>query len=125
MPLPRAYFGLGYVNSNGNMVDYLLASLDEIMLFNRALSAGEVSSLYSAGVTGFVHVPEFTGTQALGNNQFQLNLKGLTGKTFSIYRSLDFTTWIKLGTVANPSGTIQFMDNSATNDQSFYRASQP
>jgi hypothetical protein len=125
LPLPRAYFGFGYVNSNGNMVDYLLASVDETMLFNRALSAAEVSSLHTAGVTGFVHVPEFTGTQALGNNQFQLSLKGLTGKTFSIYRSLDFTTWTKLGTVANPTGTIQFMDNSATNDQAFYRASQP
>src|ERR1051326_5852415 len=123
--LPRAYFGVGYVASNGNLVDYLLASVDEIMLFNRALSAAEISSLYSAGLTGFVHAPEFTGWQSLGNNQFQLNLKGLTGKTFSIYRSFDFTTWTKLGTVANPTGVIQFMDNSATNDQSFYRASQP
>jgi GH25 family lysozyme M1 (1,4-beta-N-acetylmuramidase) len=125
MPLPRAYFGMGYVSSNGNMVDYLLASIDEIMLFNRALNAGEVSSLYAAGNAGYVHVSEFTAVQSLGNNQIQLNLKGLTGKTFSIYRSLDFTTWTKLGTVANPTGTILYMDNSATNDQSFYRASQP
>lgn len=125
MPLPRAYFGVGYVASNGNLVDYLLAGVDETMFFNRALSAAEVSSLYAAGVTGFVHVPEFTGSQSLGNNQFQLSLKGLTGKTFSIYRSLDFTTWTKLGTVANPIGIIQFMDNSATNDEAFYRASQP
>jgi GH25 family lysozyme M1 (1,4-beta-N-acetylmuramidase) len=125
IPLPRAYFGAGYVNSNGNIVDYLLGNLDEIMLFNRALGAAEVSSLYTAGVAGFVHAPEFTAAQALGNSQFQLNLKGLTGKSFSIYRTLDFTSWTKLGTVANPTGTILFMDNSATNDQSFYRASQP
>jgi len=125
MPLPRAYFGMGYVSSNGNMVDYLLASLDEIMLFNRALNAAEVSSLYASGNAGYVHAPEFTAMQPLGNSQFQLNLKGLTGKSFSIYRSLDFTTWTKLGTVANPTGTILYIDNSATNDQSFYRASQP
>jgi hypothetical protein len=125
IPLPRAYIGAGYVNSNGNIVDYLLASVDEIMLFNRALSGAEVSSLYTAGVTGFVHAPEFTAVQALGSSQFQLNLKGLTGKNFSIYLSLDFTTWTKLGSVANPTGTILYIDNSATNDQSFYRASQP
>jgi GH25 family lysozyme M1 (1,4-beta-N-acetylmuramidase) len=125
MPLPRAYFGMGYVNSNGNMVDYLLASLDEVMLFNRALSGAEISSLYAAGNTGFVHVPEFTGIQSVANNQFRLSLKGLTGKNFSIYRSEDFLNWTKLGTVANPTGTILFLDNSATNAQSFYRASQP
>ena len=125
VPLPRAYFGAGYVNSNGNIVDYMLGSLDEIMLFNRALSAAEVSSLHSAGVAGFVHVPEFTAVQAMENSQFQLNLKGLTGKSISIYRSEDFTSWIKLSTVANPTGTILFLDSSATNDQSFYRASQP
>jgi Lyzozyme M1 (1,4-beta-N-acetylmuramidase) len=125
IPLPRAYFGAGYVNSNGNIVDYLLASIDEIMLFNRALNAAEVSSLYAAGTSGYVHAPEFTAAQALGNNQFQLNLKGLTGKNVSIYRSLDFTSWTKLGTVANQTGSILYIDNSATNDQSFYRASQP
>jgi hypothetical protein len=125
IPLPRAYFGAGYVNSNGNIVDYLLASVDEIMLFNRALNASEVSSLYAAGNAGYVHTPEFTAVQALGNNQFQLNLKGLTGKNVSIYSSLDFTTWTKLATVANPTGSILYIDNSATNDQSFYRASQP
>jgi len=125
VPLPRAYFGAGYVNSNGNIVDYLLASVDEITLFNRALNAAEVSSLYVAGNAGYVHAPEFTAVQALGNSQFQLNLKGLTGKNVSIYRSLDFTTWTKLGTLANPTGTILYTDNSATNDQSFYRASQP
>jgi hypothetical protein len=95
------------------------------MLFNRALNAAEVSSLYAAGNAGYVHVPEFTAVQSLGNNQFQLNLKGLTGKNVSIYRTLDFTSWTKLGTVANPTGAILYMDNFATNDQSFYRASQP
>ncbi len=125
MPLPRAYFGVGYVASNGNLVDYLSASIDETMLFNRALSAAEVSSLYSAGLTGFVHVPEFTSISTSGTSQFQLSLKGLTGKNVSIYRSADFLNWTKLGTTANSTGTIIFIDNSATNDQAFYRASQP
>jgi GH25 family lysozyme M1 (1,4-beta-N-acetylmuramidase) len=125
IPLPRAYFGAGYVNSNGNIVDYVLASIDEIMLFNRALNSQEVNSLYAGGNAAYVHAPEFTAVQALGNSQFRLNLKGLTGKNVSIYRSLDFTTWTKLGSVANPSGIILYTDSSATNDVSFYRASQP
>jgi hypothetical protein len=124
IPLPRAYFGAGYVNSNGNIVDYMLGNLDEVMLFNRALSAAEVSSLYAVGNAGYVHVPEFTSISTSGTSQFQLSLKGLTGKNISIYRSADFLTWTKLGTAANATGTIIFIDNSATNAQSFYRASQ-
>ncbi len=34
-----AYIGVGYVNSGARFVDYMLGSLDEILLFNRALSS--------------------------------------------------------------------------------------
>src|SRR5262249_24766481 len=43
IPLPRAYLGVGYVSSASKFVDYLLGSLDELMLFNRALNASEIS----------------------------------------------------------------------------------
>src|SRR5262249_9441037 len=104
---------------------YMLGSLDEILLFNRALSGAEINAIYSAGSAGLVRAPEFTGTQALGNGQFQLNLRGQTGKTFSIYSSADLGSWVPLNTVSNSTGQIEFIDNSATNSQSFYRASQP
>jgi GH25 family lysozyme M1 (1,4-beta-N-acetylmuramidase) len=126
IPLPRAYIGAGYVSSNGKIVDYMLGSLDEIMLFNRALSGPEINAIYSAGSAGLVRAPEFTGTVPLGNSQFQLNLQGMTGKSFSIYSSPDLDTWTRLTTgLANPTGAIQFTDTTATNAQTFYRASQP
>jgi GH25 family lysozyme M1 (1,4-beta-N-acetylmuramidase) len=126
IPLPRAYFGAGYVNSSGKFVDYLLGSLDEILIFNRALSGSEISAIYSAGSAGLVRVPEFTGLASAGTGQFQLGLRGQTGKSFSIYRSPDLFTWTRLNTgVANPNGSIQFIDTSATNAQNFYRVSQP
>ena len=52
IPLPRAYIGAGYVSSNGKIVDYTLGSLDEILLFNRALSGAEISAIYSASCAG-------------------------------------------------------------------------
>ena len=52
IPLPRAYIGVGYVTSGGRYVDFLLAGLDEIMMFNRALSSTEISSIYAAGSAG-------------------------------------------------------------------------
>jgi hypothetical protein len=125
IPLPYAYIGAGYVNSNGRIVDYMLGSLDEMLLFNRVLSGLEINVIFSAGSAGLVRAPEFSGIQALGNGQFQSSLRGQTGKTFSIYSSADLATWTRLNTVANPTGQIEFIDTSATNHQSFYRASQP
>src|SRR5262249_4614289 len=123
--LPRAYIGAGWVTSSAKFVDYMLGSLDELMLFNRALSPSEISALSSAGSSGLVRVPEFTGSVPLGNNQFRLNLRGQTGKNFTIYTSQNLATWTFLTSVPNPTGSIQFTDNSATNSFNFYRASQP
>jgi hypothetical protein len=104
----------------------MLGSLDELLCFNRALSASEIGAIYNAGSAGFVRIPELTGIAALGNNQFQLSMKGLTGKTFSIYRAPDLAAWTRIAAgLSNPNGAIQFTDIAATNAQSFYRASQP
>jgi len=125
LPLPRGYIGAGWVTSSSKFVDYLLGNLDELMLFSRALSGAEISAISAAGSSGLVRAPEFTGMQPLGNGQFGLNLRGQTGKTFTLYTSQDVTTWTRLTSAPNPSGSIQFTDNSATNPVTLYRASQP
>jgi hypothetical protein len=126
IPLPRAYIGAGFVSSGNKIVDYMLGNLDELLCFNRALSVSEIGAIYTAGSAGFVRVPELTGIAPLGTDQFQLSMKGLTGKSFSVYRTPDLTTWIRIATgLANPNGSIQFTDTTATNAQGFYRASQP
>jgi GH25 family lysozyme M1 (1,4-beta-N-acetylmuramidase) len=122
---PRAYFGAGYVNSNGHIVDYMLGSLDEIMIFSRALTSAEINNLYAAGANGVVRAPEITGVQRVSPTQVQLSLRGLTGRNFTVYTSQDFLSWSSLGSVANPNGSLQFVESSATNDFKLYRAAQP
>jgi len=126
IPLPRAYFGAGFVNSNGKIVDYMLGSVDEILLFGRALSSTEINSIYNTGSAGLVRVPQFTGTAMVSSQHYQLSFKGLTGKTLSIYRSSDLQNWTRIATgLANSSGTAQFTDGTASEPQNFYRLSQP
>ena len=103
----------------------MLGSADEILLFNRALSASEINGIYSAGSAGLCRAPQFTGTTNLNSGQFGLNLKGQTGKSFTLYASTNLATWTALGTVPNPTGVVQFIDYAATNTQKFYRGSQP
>jgi GH25 family lysozyme M1 (1,4-beta-N-acetylmuramidase) len=126
LPLPRTYIGANYVSSSSKFVDYMLGSLDEILVFNRALNNTEIQSIYAAGSAGLVRVPQLTGSGLWSNNQFQLNLRGQTGKTFSIYRSTDLQVWTRLATdIANSTGSASWTDTAATNALSFYRISQP
>jgi hypothetical protein len=125
IPLPRTYLGAGYSNSSSRFVDYMLGSVDGVVLFSRALSAAEINSLYAAGSAGLCPAPQFTGIANLGAGQLGLNLKGQTGKSFTIYASTNLATWSLLGSVPNPTGAVQFIDASATNALRFYRSSQP
>ena len=125
MPLPRGYIGAGYVTSSAKFVDYMLGSLDEVLLFNRALSGPEINAIYAAGGAGLVRAPQFTSLLPMSGGQFGMSLRGQTGKSFTIYSSEDLIAWRRLATLPNPSGTIGFIDTTATNPLTLYRASQP
>lgn len=130
-PLPRAFIGLDSFASGDaigsktgrTFTDYMMGSLDEILVFHRALSSSEIAAIYSAGSAGLVRAPEFTQIASSGG-QIQLNLRGQTGKTFTIYSSTDLLNWNFLGSIANPAGAVQYPD-SPTTPQKFYRATQP
>jgi GH25 family lysozyme M1 (1,4-beta-N-acetylmuramidase) len=122
IPLPRACIG-GDLLGSGSVTDPMLGSLDEIQTFNVALSAAQISSIYNAGSAGLVRAPQFTGTVQTNSGQINLQLRGLTGKNFTLFGSTNLVTWTSLGTVANPTGATSYT-GSATNSQEFYRVEQ-
>jgi hypothetical protein len=124
VPLPRGYLGATYVSSGNRFVDYLLASVDEALCFNRALSSSEVSAIYASGSAGLCRAPEFTGIGTASPGQVRLNMRGQTGKTFTLYSSSDLRTWLGLSTISNPTGATQSIDSGA-GGQKFYRLRQP
>lgn len=123
-PLPRNYIGVSYVTSGSVITDYLLATVDEMATFNRALSASEIAAIYSAGASGWVRAPEFASTLVNGNT-VQLSMRGLPAKGFTIYRATDFTDWSPIYHLSSPSGTLQFFDSINGAPQYFYKATQP
>lgn len=122
--LPRKYVGADYVASNGAILDYVPASLDEIIIFNRVLNPTEISNLYSAGANSVLHGPELTSIIPVGNN-VQVNMIGLIGKTFTIYKSTDLTNWTRVGPFSSSTGTLQFFDSTTTSPLKFYSITQP
>lgn len=123
--LPRKYMGAAYITSSAKYVDFMLGSIDEVMTFNRALSVAEINTIYSAGSAGLVRAPQVVSSQATGESQYTINLKGQTGKSYTLYSSPDLISWTVVGNVLNPLGTSQYIDTHVTNNaQMFYRVSQ-
>jgi Concanavalin A-like lectin/glucanases superfamily/N-acetylmuramoyl-L-alanine amidase/Immunoglobulin domain len=123
--LPRAYIGAGYITSPSMFVDFMLGSLDEIMLFNRTLSQAEISSIYSAGSPGFLRAPAPITPTYNAVGKFALGLKGQTGKNFTIYGSTNLIDWTAIATLVNPTGTNIYTDpNASSFPNRFYRVSQ-
>jgi len=126
MPLPRNHFGGDYLTSTGTVLDYMLGTVDEVIIFNRALNTTEISTLYNAGSGALVRVPELTsvGVNSAGS-QVQLSMRGLIGKTFSVYRSADLENWTLLGHYAAPTGTLTYSDLTSSSPQNSYKVFQP
>jgi len=127
IPLGRATIGADYVSSDAEYFDYLKGNLNDIALFDVALSAAQIRAIYSAGASSFVRQPQFLSeTYSTASGQFTLNFEGLVGKNITIYGSTDLVSWAALATVPMPKGTNQYVDASAqTNAYNFYRAVSP
>jgi N-acetyl-anhydromuramyl-L-alanine amidase AmpD len=115
--LPRALLGADSLGDN------MAGALDEIMIYNKALTASQIGALYAAGP---MRAPQFGGPFSAPTNGLALNLVGLTGKTFTLFDSTNFVNWSRLATVPNPTGTAVFTDPGVTNQATrFYRLRQP
>jgi hypothetical protein len=121
--LPRAAIGCNLIG-NGTPTDVMLGSLDEVQVYNTTLTAAQIKSIYTGGSAGLVKSPQFTGVSSSSAGQIQLDMQGMTGKTFSIYSSSDLLNWSKITTIANPSGALQYQ-NSPVDPAVFFKISQP
>jgi len=123
--LPRAYIGADWFTTlAGDYDDFMLGSLNELQIYNRALAASEISSIYNAGHAGLVRAPQFTSVTNLNSSQVQLNLIGQTGKAITLKYSTDLQSWSTLGTVSNPTGATNYTGSTTASPQTFYQATQ-
>jgi hypothetical protein len=124
IPLPRNYMGGGYYTNTGQYGDFLNGRLDEIMVFNKALTAAQISSIYAAGTDGVVKAPQITGASAT-NRQISFSMLGLTGKNYTVYASTNLANWTIVTSLTNTYGT-NFFTEAITNSlpEKFYKISE-
>jgi hypothetical protein len=100
--------------------------IDEVAIYNRALTAAEIQSHFTAGRAGMCKAPVFAGIETLFPGVARLSIKGQAGKDLDIFGSTDLVNWVLLTRVSNPKGAVRVDDAAAGPFRHrFYRAVMP
>jgi hypothetical protein len=123
-PIPSANAPL----TIGQAEDFFMQGLmDEISIYDRALTPGEIAGIYQAGSFGTCHSSQpFTIAQPGFNSsrqfQFQI-LGGQAGVAIQVQASSDLAHWSNIWQTTNINGSELFSDpNTDLNPRRFYRA---
>jgi hypothetical protein len=119
-----------FIGTTGTWAPYLNmfgGIIDEVSLYNRALSAGEIAAIYNAGSAGKCLINYSPVTLQLNaNGVVLLQTQGFPGERFDIQASADLLNWLDLGiVVADTNGLMQFDDTGATNYPARFYVTKP
>jgi hypothetical protein len=121
-------------SSIGNIVPNDNASfnggIDELSIYNRALSFDEIAEIYLAGAYGKCEagppVLGFSEAQPLTASGLHLMLQGSVGTNYVIQASTNLVNWTPITNFDLTNSPFYFTDPGATNyKQRFYRATTP
>jgi hypothetical protein len=116
---PAAISGRGD-NLNGNNNDSFFGTIDEVSIYNRALSSNEVAAIYAAGSAGKCRVPTITSIAMYAG----LTIVGQIGDTCEIDYCNDLvaSNWTALTTMVLSNSPCLYIDtNSTWFSHRFYR----
>jgi len=104
----------------GSGIDGLV---DEVSIYNRALSAAEIAAIFQAGSAGKCKGPEFQAV-TLTNSTLSLTWSTVAGEMYQLQYTSDLssTNWAKLGSAITATGATLSTNDIVTNaPQRFYR----
>jgi len=106
---------------------YFQGAIDEVMIFNRALSGSEIQAIYAVESNGVCKTIQITSISRTGGSTIQhLTAKGPVADDYQIHGSTNLLDWDLLSTLANSEGRFSFWDRTVTNfGQRFFRVMIP
>lgn len=120
--------GIGIGNQSGTITHNSLDGLiDDVALYDRALSESEIQSIYNAGTGGKRSLGQTNQSPMLAlqwhpESGMQLTVNGVAGRSYEIQTASNLLNWMNW-TQVNSTGTDTITDtNTAGHAQRFYRA---
>ncbi len=126
--------GSGYVSQNSLIAHFGLGDAKVIDTLRIEWPSGAVQELQNVAANQMLTIteqksikaPKFEAISRNDQGNVQLDLIGETGAKYVIEISADLISWMPLTTLTNVSGSLRFVDQSATGiDRRFYRAVAP
>ena len=103
--------------------------MDDFRIYNKSLSASEISAIYNFGAGDAGVLPNFTGTSPVGSNPFPINagfVKGPNTVSVSGFDALDLNTSnASLTTFTNAGSNSYVIDLNASSDPAMVRIAVP
>ena len=117
---------LGADIENGNRAYFFSGRIDEVSLYNRALTAAEITSVYNAGPGGKSLVPTLPPLilrPSLQGGVLMISFDARIGKTYTVQSVPALTTsaWPDLTNITAVSTNVVFSDFITNPQQRFYR----
>ena len=104
-------------------------SVDDVRIYNRALSPDEVAYLYAQESQSTLQPPQTLTANLGGGQDFNLNLTGLPNQNYVLQSATNLTPpvqWQSLVTnAADTNGVWHFTDTNQHSAQKFYRTTTP
>jgi uncharacterized repeat protein (TIGR03806 family) len=96
---------------------------NSVVLKAKAFELGFSDSVASSALFSIRPAITFASADFTSNNQFQLQLSGLAGKSYVFQATTNLSNWISLNTNIAPADLFYFLDSEASNYPArFYRA---
>ena len=131
-PTPQGSPSLFKIGSKSWIAGYWSGRLDEVQMYNRAISASEIHAIYLAGTNGMCAPTPlmFTGSpRYITTNGVILNANLRSGQSYSIQANSDlsFTNWTTLTTFTAGTEPIFHYTNKppTSTPRQFYRIASP
>ena len=103
--------------------------IDDIRIYNRALSSDEVAYLYLLESQSTLQPPQVLSTSLGAGPNLSINLTGLPGHSYILQTATNLLPpiqWLPVLTnAADTNGVWQFMDTNLNSAQKFYRVTTP
>jgi hypothetical protein len=114
--LPLARVGIG----KDTGADLFHGAMDELLVFNRALTTDEIATIYNAGKSGLCKPPKLLGVSTDTDGTAAIRIIGSIGQNVLFVRSTDLIVWHPYSTNVNTTGIYDFLVN-ARRASAFFR----